>query len=112
MRGLLAVLAAVAAVCAFPSLAHAAPPANDAYTAPEVISGASGTVFGTRVEATPDADEIPSMPHYHSIWYAWTAPGYGTVSFDTAGTAWAWVFEGSRPDTATMKINVQTAVRV
>jgi hypothetical protein len=107
MRGLLAVLAVVAAACLLPSLARAAAPANDSYTTPEVISGASGTVFGTRAEATAEAAEVPAMPHYHSIWYAWTAPGYGTVSFDTAGTAWAWVFEDGRLENASMKINGQ-----
>ena len=107
MRGLLAVLAVVVSACIIPSVAQAAPPANDSYTTPEVISGVSGTVFGTRVEATAEAAEVPAMPHYHSIWYAWTAPGYGTVSFDTAGTAWAWVFEDSRLENASMKINGQ-----
>ena len=107
MRGHFVALVAVVAALTLPALAHAAPPANDSYTTPEVISGASGTVFGTRAEATAEAAETPSMPHYHSIWYAWTAPGYGTVSFDTAGTAWAWVFEDGRLETESMTINGQ-----
>src|SRR4051794_15478346 len=109
MRGQFVALVAVAAALALPALAHAAspPPPNDSYTTPEVITGATGTVFGTRAGATAEAAEVPSMPHYHSIWYAWTAPGYGIVSFDTAGTAWAWVFENGRLDTQTMKVNGQ-----
>jgi hypothetical protein len=74
MRGQLTVLAAVVAVLALPSLASAAPPANDAYAAAEVIAGPSGTVFGSRLEATAEPGERPSMPQLHSIWYAWTAP--------------------------------------
>jgi hypothetical protein len=107
MRGHFVALVAVAAALTLPALAHAAPPANDSYTTPEAISGATGTVFGTRAEATAEDAETPSMPHYHSIWYAWTSPGYGTVSFDTAGTAWAWVFEDGRLETQSMMINGQ-----
>jgi hypothetical protein len=107
MRGQLTVLAAVVAVLALPSLASAAPPANDAYAAAEVIAGPSGTVFGSRLEATAEPGERPSMPQLHSIWYAWTAPTYGTLSFDTAGTAWAWVFHGDDLATADMLINGQ-----
>src|SRR3954468_5961149 len=107
MRGQLAVLAVVVAALALPSLAAAAPPSNDAYGAAEVIAGPSGTVFGSRVEATTEAGERPSMPQSHSIWYAWTAPAYGTLSFDTARTAWAWVFHGDDLATADMLINGQ-----
>jgi hypothetical protein len=107
MRGQFVALVAVLAALTLTAVAHAAPPANDSYTTPEAISGTTGTVFGTRAEATAEDAEPPSMPHYHSIWYAWTAPGYGTVSFDTAGTAWAWVFEDGRLETQTVKINGQ-----
>ncbi|MFL5925458.1 MAG: tandem-95 repeat protein [Gaiellaceae bacterium] len=107
MRGQLAVLAAVAAALVLPSLAAAAPPANDAYAQAEVVSGSSGTVSGTRAEATAEPGERPSMPQLHSIWYAWTAPAYGTLTFDTAGTASAWVFRGDDLATADMLINGQ-----
>src|SRR5262249_20392363 len=107
MRGWLAVLAAVVAVLALPSLASAAPPANDAYAAAEVISAPSGTVFGSGVDAKTGAGERPAMPQLHSIWYAGAAPTYGTLSFGTAGTAWAWVFHGDGLATADMLVNGQ-----
>jgi hypothetical protein len=37
-----------------PSIAHAAPPANDAFASPERTTGTSGTVFGTSVGATSE----------------------------------------------------------
>src|SRR3954468_3046120 len=107
MRGLLCALALVAAALFVPSLAHAAPPANDAFASAEVIAGVTGTVGGTRAEARAEPGEPTPMPQYHSIWYAWTAPAYGTLSFDTGGTAWAWVFTGDTLGALTMKINGQ-----
>jgi hypothetical protein len=107
MRGLLCTTALVAAAAFLPSLARAAAPANDAFAAAEVVSGPSGSVTGTRDGATVEPGEPAPMPQYHSVWYAWTAPAYGTLSFDTAGTAWAWVFTGDTLGTAAMKINGQ-----
>jgi hypothetical protein len=90
-----------------PSLARAAAPSNDAFASAEVISGVSGTVTGTRDGATAEPGEPTPMPQYHSVWYSWTAPAYGTLSFDTGGTAWAWVFTGDTLGTLAMKINGQ-----
>ncbi|WP_375477358.1 beta strand repeat-containing protein [uncultured Jatrophihabitans sp.] len=59
--------------------------ANDAFAAATVISGASGNVGGTNAGATKETNE-PSHagnPGGKSIWYQWTAPSSGTVSFDT-----------------------------
>lgn len=107
MRGLFCAAALVAAALFVPSLARAAAPANDAFASAEVIAGPSGTVTGTRDGATVEPGEPAPMPQYHSVWYAWTAPSYGTLSFDTAGTAWAWVFTGDTLDSVSMKINGQ-----
>src|SRR3954470_16514985 len=107
MRGLLCALALVAAALFVPSLAHAAPPANDAFASAQVIAGASGTVTGTRAEATAEPGEPTPMPQSHSIWYAWTAPAYGTLTFDTGHTADAWVFTGDALGALSMKINGQ-----
>src|SRR5919198_4824851 len=108
MRGQFAVLAAIAAALFLPSLAQAAPPPNDAFVAAETLSGSSGTVYGTTVEATTEAGEPASMPRNHSIWYAWTAPGYGTFSFNTGGTTYAWIFTGDALGALDMKINGQS----
>src|SRR5204863_6603988 len=51
--------------------------------------------------------EPQSLALNHSIWYAWTAPDYGTLNFDTAGTTYAWVFTGGALDALDLKINGQ-----
>ena len=48
-----------------------------------------------------------SMPLNHSIWYAWTAPDYGTFSFNTGGATYAWVFTGDALGALDLKINGQ-----
>ena len=106
MRGQLAVLAALVVAFALPSVAEAAPPPNDAFATPETLSGASGTVVGSTVDATTEAGEPPSMPLNHSIWYAWTAPAYGNFSFNTGGT-YAWIFTGDQLGALELKINGQ-----
>src|SRR5919198_935239 len=108
MRGQFAALAAIAAALFLPSLAQAAPPPNDAFVAAETLSGSSGTVYGTTVDPTTEAGEPPSMPRNHSIWYAWTAAGYGTFSFNTGGTTYAWIFTGDAFGALDMKINGQS----
>ena len=79
--------------------ANAAAPANDNFSSPTPINGASGTTSGTNVEATGESGE----PENHtdalcnnnlpcgdlgdsSVWYSWTAPSTGTFAFDTYGT--------------------------
>ena len=68
-----------------------AAPAHDDFTAAQVISGAVGSAAGTNRGATPDG--TPDQPAaYHeqleaSVWYRWTAPATGAVTFDTAGSS-------------------------
>lgn len=68
--------------------AHAAPPANDNFASAQVITGPSGAVAGTNVEATKETGE----PNHAgssggaSIWYAWTAPATGGYTFDTCAS--------------------------
>jgi uncharacterized repeat protein (TIGR01451 family) len=66
--------------------ALAASPSNDNFSAAEVISGASGWLWSSNVEATeepgePDNADI-SAP-IHSVWFAWTAPSNGSFFFHT-----------------------------
>ena len=58
---------------------------NDAFSDRQTLSGSSGSVNGTNVGATVESGEP-----YHagdaggsSIWYSWTAPANGPVTFDT-----------------------------
>lgn len=67
-----------------------APPANDNFANAQVISGASGTLVGvTNIAATKESGE----PNHggsaggHSVWYRWTAPAGGSVTFNTLGSS-------------------------
>ena len=79
-RNLLA--ASVLAVLA--SSASAATPPNDSFSAAHLISGASGSTTGTTVGATKEPGE-PKPHKSGSIWYRWTAPSDGTVTFTKSG---------------------------
>ncbi|HVF42473.1 MAG TPA: NF038122 family metalloprotease [Pyrinomonadaceae bacterium] len=62
-------------------------PDNDNFANAVTIQGASGTVNGTNLSATKE----PGEPDHAdtggaSVWYKWTAPATGTVTFDTVGS--------------------------
>ena len=66
----------------------AAAPANDHWANAQLISGSSGVVTGTTVDATvqtcepghsfPDAGPLPANT---TVWYRWTAPENGSYTF-------------------------------
>jgi uncharacterized delta-60 repeat protein len=73
---------------------------NDVFTNATVISGGSGTIFGYNLFATKEFKLNPNPPPLvvtepniggnvggASIWYSWTAPSAGVVTFDTAGSS-------------------------
>lgn len=66
---------------------YANPPPNDNFTNALILAGASGSLIGTNRDATKEAGE----PNHAggqggaSIWYRWTAPSSGPVTFDTIG---------------------------
>jgi hypothetical protein len=66
------------------------PPANDNFSAAQTIAGCSGTVTGTNVSATRETNEPNHSPDgnggQHSVWYQWTAPATGSVTFTTDGS--------------------------
>jgi hypothetical protein len=67
------ILLAAAALLLFPAAAHAAPPANDARTAPQAVS-LPASVTGTTLDSTLEADEPPSCSGLRgSVWYSLTA---------------------------------------
>ena len=76
---------AVACMFVFVSSAAAAPPANDNFANAQTISGDSGTLAGTTVDATaePNEPKHAGQPAQASVWYRWTAPADGLASFDT-----------------------------
>jgi hypothetical protein len=75
---LFAPLAALAALLIAASPASAAAPANDNIANAPVIPTAGGTVHGTNVGATAEANEPRRVDFLgrsaSTVWYAWTAP--------------------------------------
>jgi hypothetical protein len=64
----------------------AAPPDNDAFANASVITGLSGTVAGSNVDATDEVGEPASCDGRASAWFRWTAPATGTLAMDTFGS--------------------------
>ena len=65
------------------------PPPNDAFANAQTISGTSGSVAGTNVNATKESGE-PSHggnAGARSVWYQWTAPSSGSRTFTMCGGA-------------------------
>ena len=65
-------------------------PANDNFANAQTISGCSGAVFGVNVGATREGSEPNHAPDNgggnRSVWYQWTAPSTGIVTFKTLGS--------------------------
>jgi hypothetical protein len=63
-------------------------PSNDNFAFCEFTGGANGSVTGSSREATKESGEPNHAGNSggHSIWYCWTAPESGTVTFDTIGS--------------------------
>ena len=62
-------------------------PANDDRANAQVLAGANGSTSGTSVDATDEADE-PGGSGSNGVWYLWTAPAGGSVTFDTLGSSY------------------------
>jgi len=63
-------------------------PANDLFANAQDLSGSSGSVTGTSVNATREAGEPnhAGIPGGRSIWYRWREPATRTVTFETVGS--------------------------
>lgn len=61
---------------------------NDLFARPQSLAGSSGSAHGTNVGATKEAGEPrhAGNPGGSSVWFRWTAPVAGPVSFDTVGS--------------------------
>ncbi len=85
-RSLFLSVSTIASVLAVAPSAEAAPPSNDNFAAATALSGGSGWVDGTNVEATGETGEPnnagESAP-IQSVWYSWTAPQTGSFLFQT-----------------------------
>lgn len=63
----------------------AGPPANDPISGAFLITGTAGTTNGTTAGAStePNEPEHAAISPAASVWYRWTAPASGSVTFDT-----------------------------
>src|SRR6185369_13369771 len=63
-------------------------PSNDNFAFCEFTGGANGSVTGSTRAATKETGEPNHAGNSggHSIWYCWTAPDSGSVTFDTIGS--------------------------
>jgi hypothetical protein len=78
------------------------PPPNDNFANAQVISSCSGTVNGTNIGATSEANEPNHSPDngggHKSVWYQWTATITGQATITTAGSGFdtvLGVYEGA-----------------
>ena len=62
-----------------------AAPSNDAFSNATTITGNSGTANGSNVGATRETGE-PSIGGSNTVWWKWTAPATGNVTFTTQGS--------------------------
>src|SRR4051794_10401614 len=99
---------ALAAAFAGLALAGAAvgTPSNDSFAAAQSLSGATGTVAGSNVDATREAGEPLPDPGASgkTVWVTWQAPFSGPASFDTRGSGfdtYVAVYTGTRVDRLT-----------
>ncbi|HEX8847376.1 MAG TPA: NF038122 family metalloprotease [Pyrinomonadaceae bacterium] len=65
-------------------------PGNDSFSAPQLISGCTGSTTGTNVGATRQTGEPSHDPGGNagggSVWYQWQSPSNGSVTIDTIGS--------------------------
>jgi uncharacterized repeat protein (TIGR01451 family)/uncharacterized delta-60 repeat protein len=86
--GLLMPLCLAAAFCAGTAMnvhAQSAPPNDDLANA-QAISGLTGSILGTNLDATMETHEPAPYGAGASIWYVWTAPITTTIDFSTLGS--------------------------
>src|SRR3954451_11811194 len=98
-------IGAIAALLLLVGAADAAP-ANDSFSGAQLLSGATGTVAGSTIDATRETGEPVPDPNSSgkTIWFSWTAPFSGAASFDTRGSdfdTYVAVYTGSRLDRLT-----------
>lgn len=72
----------------FACAVHAAPPANDNFAGATVVTANTGTISGTNLEATKQANEPDHTGNIggQSVWYRWVAPATGLYEFNTVGS--------------------------
>ncbi len=79
------------AIPAWDAGAIASPPANDNFADAIEITGLSGQITGSNIDATKEAGEpshanIEECAGVNSVWWKWAAPETGSVTFNTHGS--------------------------
>ena len=69
----------------------ATPPLNDDFATALALTGSAGQVLGSNTAATGEPGEqlptcAPTDSQINSVWFTWSAPVSGTVTFDTIGS--------------------------
>lgn len=84
-----AILVAAAVIALSSVRAYAAAPVNDGFSAAQTLSGLSGSVTGTNVDATKQAGEPTHAwnPGGSSVWYKYVATGNGVLTIDTLNSS-------------------------
>ena len=64
-------------------------PANDDFAKAAVITGSTGSINGTNINSSKEVNEPSAAPYNdsygRSVWYQWTAPASGGVTFTVTG---------------------------
>lgn len=86
-----------------------APPGNDRPAAATRLTGYTGAAVATNVGATADSGERTPVgkPGGRSVWFSWTAPVTGPVTFDTCGSdtdTLLGVYSGSPASVANLSV--------
>jgi hypothetical protein len=72
-------------------------PTNDNFTDAILLSGTSGSVSGSNINATGELNEPEQGGDLASVWWSWTAPETGILRFNTNGSdfdTYLSLFEG------------------
>jgi len=83
-------------------------PANDRFDDAVALPPSSGNTSGSNVRATKEAGE-PShagQPGGRSVWWRWTAPASGPVSFDTLGSVFDTVLAAYIGDSVSQLVEI------
>ncbi len=82
-------------------------PVNDNYADALELSGDTGTTTGTNLYATVETSE-PGSKQGYTVWWTWTAPADGIVTFDTIGSGFdtqLGIYRGTLLSTAQLLVS-------
>ncbi|HEX8834334.1 MAG TPA: hypothetical protein VF719_09035, partial [Abditibacteriaceae bacterium] len=92
----------------------ATPPLNDNFAAAQLLSGNSGSIAGTTLDATREAGEPlhDASSVYGSVWYKWSPAANGTFVIDGSGEGGIYTGSTVGALTEVPAIETETGIRV